>query len=112
MQVALNEGKLKFADKAKTSMKVDFDPLQIKDTKYTEPFKFLMVEAIENPDIDMEVSGSSYDEKVTLTYPTTEKELVYFLNRCKLKGSKVIPCPGCSTIFNKKATDGLEKTKP
>lgn len=84
---ALNEGKLKFVNKAKTSMQVDFDPMQIKDVNYVEPLECLMVVATESPDVEMEVSESNYAEKVKVVFPTAEEELVDFLNKCKLKGS-------------------------
>lgn len=60
----------------------------------------------------MEVSKSNYVEKVKTAYPTTNEELVDFLNRCKLKGSEVMLCPRCNTVFDRKASEGLEKTKP
>lgn len=62
-------------------MQVDVDPLQIKDPNYTKSLKCLMVEATESPDVEMEVSESSYAEKVKSSYPTTEDEIIDFLNR-------------------------------
>lgn len=71
-----------------------------------------MIEAIESPDVEMAVSESNYDEKVEEVYPTTEEEVVNFLNRFKLKGSKLILCPRCNTVFDKEATEGLKGNKP
>lgn len=51
---ALNEGRLKFVDKAKSSIQVDFDPLQIKDENYVEPLKCLMVKATKSSDVEIE----------------------------------------------------------
>lgn len=84
-------------------MHVDFDPLQIKDANYVESVKCLMVEAIESFHMIMEVYESEHAEKVQVIYPSVEEELLDFLNRCKLKGSKV---------YDKKIIEGLEKTKP
>lgn len=74
-------------------MQVDFDPWQIKKGNYVDPLECLMVEAIEILGIEMEVSYSKYTEKVKEVYPTTEEELIDFLNRCKLKGSEVVFMP-------------------
>lgn len=112
VQRAFNEGRLKFADKAKSPMHMDFDSLQIKYENYVEPLECLIIEATESTDVAMEVSESEYAEKVKEVYPTTEEEHVDFLNRCKLKRSEVMLCLRCSFGFDRKAIEGLEKTKP
>lgn len=81
MQETLNEGRLKFANKAKAPMQVDSDPLYIKEENYVEPLKCLMVETTKIPNIIMEVFVSEYAEKVKEVYPRAEEELIDFLNR-------------------------------
>lgn len=112
MQGALNEGRLKFVDRAKSPMQVDFDPLQIKDVNYVKPLERLMVEANESPNVVMEVVESKYVEKVKATYPDVEEKLIDFLNRCKWKGSEVMICARCGDMFDRKAIKGLKKTMP
>lgn len=87
VQRALDEGRLKFADKAKYPVQVGFDPLQINDAIYAESLECLMVEATESPDVEMEVSESNYVKKVKAVYPTTKEEHADLLNRVKLKSS-------------------------
>lgn len=87
VQRTLDEGRLKFADKAKSPVQVGSDPLQIKDAIYAKSLECLMVEATESPDVEMEVSESNYVEKVKAFYPTTKEEHVDLLNRVKLKSS-------------------------
>lgn len=112
VQEALNEGMLKFVDKAKAPMQVDFNPIQIKYINYVKPLECIMVEATKSPDMATKVSELEYVEKVRVVYPTVEEELVDFLNRCKLKGSEVMLCPRCKVVFDRKATKGNEKTMP
>ena len=53
-----------------------------------------------------------FDEKLKTSYPTAEEELIYFLNRCKLKNSEVMLCPRCNAMFDKEATKGLKASIP
>lgn len=41
-----------------------------------------------------------------------QEEFIGFLNRWKIKGSKVMLFPRCSVVFGKEATKGLEDFKP
>lgn len=47
VQKDLKEGKLQFGEKPKTTMKVDSNPIQTKDSHYAEHMEILMVEATE-----------------------------------------------------------------
>ncbi|XP_058784137.1 uncharacterized protein LOC131658906 [Vicia villosa] len=47
IQNAIEEGRLKFADKGKNQMKIDVNPLNIADTSYTEPVEINMVDMVE-----------------------------------------------------------------
>ncbi|PNX91295.1 hypothetical protein L195_g047425 [Trifolium pratense] len=114
VQKALKDGRLKFGDKSKQQMKIDEDPLQISDASYVEPIECLMVDA-------MDLSGSvqlvsipegEYYEKMKVVYPGAKEELIDFLQRCKLNKSEVMLCPRCSAVFDKKATEGLNKFIP
>lgn len=67
-------------------MQVDDDPLQIKDTHYTEPLEWLVVEATEGPNVTMDVvSKSEYSEKIKVIHSHAEEELIYFLNNVSWK---------------------------
>ncbi|XP_050909426.1 uncharacterized protein LOC127123231 [Lathyrus oleraceus] len=46
VQNAIQEGRLKFGDKTRSQMKIDFDPLQVVDAHYTEPEEVNLVEAL------------------------------------------------------------------
>ncbi|PNX59109.1 hypothetical protein L195_g051249, partial [Trifolium pratense] len=114
VQKALKDGRLKFGEKPKQQMKIDEDPLQISDASYVEPVECLMIDA-------MDLSGGAqlvsipeneYYEKMKVVYPGAEEELIDFLQRCKLNKSEVMLCPRCSAVFDKKATEGLNKFIP
>jgi hypothetical protein len=114
VQKALNNGRLKFGDKTKPPMQVDEDPPQISDASYVEPVDCMMVDA-------MDISGGAqiiaipeteYAEKIKVVYPQAKEELIDFLQRCKLNKIEVMLCPRCSAVFDKKATDGLNKYVP
>ena len=45
IQKALKDGRFKFDEKPKSSMKVDSDPLHVVDAHFVEPLEVLMVEA-------------------------------------------------------------------
>ncbi|KEH41296.1 hypothetical protein MTR_1g048120 [Medicago truncatula] len=53
-----------------------------------------------------------FDVKLKTTYPTVKKELIDFLNRCKLKNYEVMLFPRCSAVFDKEATEGLKGSIP
>ena len=141
VQKGLNEGKLKFGNKLKAQMQVDSDPLKDASMMYTDIVGYNMIETIidvvENLSVKPEVGAetevaecqmvvimkdaeyveetapkSQFDEKLKTTYPTAEEELIDFLNRCKLRSSKVMLCPRCSVVFEKEATKGLKGSTP
>lgn len=105
-------------------MKIDSDPLQI-EAKYTESIEIYMVKVTEDLEVnmvdvtdDLEVNMvkftedllievemevcENYEEQMKVFQPREDEELIYFQNRCKLKDSKVMLCPRCSVIFDKK----------
>ncbi|GAU44958.1 hypothetical protein TSUD_28930 [Trifolium subterraneum] len=111
VQKALNEGRLKFDEKSKPSMKVDTDPLQIADTSFAEPFEFMMVEAMEVTTLES-IPEEEYIEKIKVVYPKVEEDLLDFLMRCKAKNHQIMLCPRCSAVCDKEATAGLENYLP
>jgi hypothetical protein len=94
VQRALNEGRLKFADKTKPPMKVDVDPT----ADAAAPIKAMPVE--------------EYEKKVQEVYPAAEEQLVDFLNRCKLNNSEVMLCPRCSAVCDKEVVTCLRNVMP
>ena len=122
-------------------MQVNSDPLKDTSMMYADIAGCNMVEAIidvvENLPVEAEVGAEAdvaecqmvditkdaehvkefaphtqFDEKLKTTYPTTEEELIDFLNRCRLKNFEVMLCPKCSVVFDKEATKGLEGSIP
>ncbi|CAJ2662571.1 unnamed protein product [Trifolium pratense] len=112
VQKALNEGRLKYADKAKPPMKVDSDPLPPADATYVEVYDCNMVEVIDAAAPVKAVPEEEYEKRVREMYPNAEEELVDFLNRCKLKNAEVMLCPRCSAVCDKEATAGLQNVVP
>jgi len=120
VQRGLNDGRLRFGDKAKPQMQVDGDSLKDIDAMYTEVASCNVVEAIadaveakkdvvecqivevsRNPkDTDEIVSELQFDEKAKTAYPMAKEEMIDFLNRCRLKNSEVMLCPRCSSVFD------------
>jgi hypothetical protein len=114
VQRALNEGRLKFADKTKPPMKVDANPLPAADATYVEIFDCNMVEVTE-ADAAAPIKAmpeGEYDKKVQEVYPAAEEQLVDFLNRCKLNNSEVMLCPRCSAVCDKEAVTCLKNVVP
>lgn len=54
VQKALNDGRLQFGKKPKSSMKVDSYPMEMEETHYVEPIKILMVEVADGSNIDVD----------------------------------------------------------
>ncbi|PNX70012.1 hypothetical protein L195_g057033, partial [Trifolium pratense] len=92
VQKALNEGRLKYDDKAKPPMKVDTDPLPTADATYVKVYDCNMVEVVDAAAQIEVVPEEEYERRVREVYPNAEEELVDFLNRCKLKNSEVMLC--------------------
>lgn len=86
-------------------MKIGSNPLQIKEARYIELVEINMVKITKDFDMEAEcevVESSEGQEKSV--YPKNEEGLVDFLHRCKAKESKVMLCPICSAVFDKKST--------
>ncbi|WJX94328.1 hypothetical protein P8452_75757 [Trifolium repens] len=111
VQKAINEGRLKLADKSKPPMKVDTDPLPKADATYVEIYDCNMVDVVDPAPVKA-VLEEEYEKKIQEVYPNAEEELVDFLNRCKLNNSEVMLCPRCSAVCDKEATAGLRNFVP
>lgn len=48
VQNAIEEGILKFGDKTRSQMKIDFDPLQVVEAHYTEPEEVNLIEVVDD----------------------------------------------------------------
>lgn len=136
-QKALSEERLKFGDKSKPQMQIDVDPLQVSDTMYAELVYCMMVDVVVDDVENLTVKAntgvvdcqvvkatkgpklannviyeSRFSEKMKVVYPMEEEELIDFLHHCKLNKYEVMLCPTCSSVFDKKATKGLDNYKP
>ncbi|KAK2388635.1 hypothetical protein QL285_062295 [Trifolium repens] len=114
VQRALNEGRLKFAEKTKPPMKVDTNPLPVADATYVEILDCNMVEVTE-ADAAASIKAipeAEYEKKVQEVYPAAEEQLIDFLNRCKLNNSEVMLCPKCSAVCDKEAVTRLKSMLP
>lgn len=58
-----------------------------------------------------EVGVVDYTENIKVVYLNAGKELIDFLNCCKLKGSEVMLCPRCNVVFDKEDTKDLKQCK-
>ena len=139
VQKALDEGRLKFGDKAKQPMQVDVDPLKKADSTYAEIVDIKMVDISEaantgipiepsvpeekvQVDAEMVTEGHQSDnavvtedqfaEKMSVAYPRAEEDLIDFLNRCKISNTNAMLCPKCSAIFTKEAARSVEGFRP
>lgn len=109
VQNALKEGRLKFAEKSKTPMKIVSGPLQIEETHYVELVKINMVRVTKNFDMEAEEEADkSNKNNVNVFYPKVIDDLVNFLHRFKEKESKVMLYPKCSYVFKKKVAKEVE----
>ncbi|KAK2450068.1 hypothetical protein QL285_009207 [Trifolium repens] len=102
----LNEGRLKFAEKAKPQMKVDIDPLPKVDATYVEIYDCNMVDMVDPAPINV-IPEEEYEKMVQKIYPDEGEDLIDFLNRCKMSDSEVMMCPRCSAVCDKEACRSL-----
>lgn len=58
----------------------------------------------------MEVDERSLrqEEYVKVAYPKKNESLVEFLHMCQRKKSKVMMCPRCNSIFDRKEAENVE----
>jgi len=114
VQKALDEGILKFGDKAKQPMQVDADPLKKADSIYAEIIDINMVDIVEDfgrqlpaekPAIgerpqatdemvtddhrseDALFTEDQHVKKMEVAYPKAEEDLIDFPNRCKISNN-------------------------
>jgi len=136
MQKALDEGRLKFGDKAKQTTQVEADPLKTVDSMYTKVVGINMVHILEESmafetsaheeslstnaekvtedhhfDAEM-VTEDQFVEKMKTTYPEAEEDLIDFPNRCKISSTHAMLCPKCSVVFDKEAAKSVEGFRP
>lgn len=114
VQKALNDGRLQFGEKPKSSMKMDLDPMQMEKEHYAEPIKTLIMESADGSNMDVDkgeqfsiIADSDFQE----VYPQYEEGLINFLKRCKLNESKTMLCPCCSAVFDEEAVKELESSR-
>ena len=136
VQRSLDEGRLKFGDKAKQPIQVDVDPLKTADSMYTEVVSINMVdvseelmaieESMKAEDLptndekvtkdhhfdDAMVTKDQFAEKTKIAYPKSEEDLIDFLNRCKISNTNVMLCPRCSAMFDKEVAMSVEGFQP
>lgn len=86
-------------------MKIDSGLLQVGYTNYEEHVAINMVKITE--DLDMAEFEDSQNQ-IEIVYPKAGEGLVKFLHRCKAEDSKVMMCPWCSVVFDKKVAKKVE----
>ena len=89
-------------DKAAEGLEVDFSKIRLKDE-----ININMVEVTNGQamDIDEQVRQEEHNK---VAYPREDETMVDFIYRCQKKGSEVMLCPRCSSVFDKKAAQNLE----
>ncbi|XP_058764414.1 uncharacterized protein LOC131637862 [Vicia villosa] len=107
VQKSIQEGRLKFVGR---KMKINADPLHQEEALFVDPIEINMVEITEYNDADMvEETSESPDVDLAKVYPRPYEDLVYFLYRCKNKGSQVCLCPRCGDVTNKVAAENFQR---
>jgi len=136
VQKALDEGKLKFGDKAKQPMQVDADPMKKADSMYAKIIGINMVDIVEdfgrqlpaekpasseNPQAkdemvtndrrsaDALITEDQLVKKMEMAYPKAEEDLIDFLNWCKISNNHAMLCPRCSVVFDKEAATSVKR---
>lgn len=80
------------------------------DAFFVEPVDIMVVNTVTSArDEDKKPND---EDQTAKAYPKHEKELINFLNQCKLEDSEVMSCPRCSSVFDKEAAKEMEKTNP
>src|ERR1044072_7096500 len=93
-------------------MKIDSCPFQVEEANLVERVDIMMVEIEEEVKSKiLEVTEQEYEEKTQAVYPQAGEYLVDFLHRCKIEDSKVMLCPRCNAVFDKKAAKSLEQVQ-
>lgn len=86
-------------------MKIDSDPLQVRNTIYVELVAINMVKITK--DFDMAKFEDS-ENHIEVVYPKASEGLVEFFRKCKVEYSEVMMCPRCNVIFDKKVAKKVE----
>lgn len=71
-------------------MKIDYDPLQVRDASYMEHVTINMVEITE--DFDMAEFEES-ENQIEVVYPKANEGLAEFIYMCKAEDSELMLCP-------------------
>lgn len=58
-----------------------------------------------------EESIQQSEDQVKVAYPNEDGSLIGFLHRCQRNKSEVILCPRCSSVFEKKTIENIEKVR-
>lgn len=70
-----------------------------------------MVEGTQETAVEVDEQSSRQEEYVKIAYPKQDESLVEFLHRFHRKKSEVMLCPRCSSIFDKKAAENVERVR-
>jgi hypothetical protein len=135
VQIALDEGRLKFGDKTKQPLQLDADPLKKADSMYADVVAINVVDiseefGTESPSLapvsnenlkiaeematedhqseNSMVTEDQFAEKMKVAYPKVEEDLIDFLNRCKISNAHDMLYPRCSAVFDKEAAKSVE----
>lgn len=107
VQNTLKDERLKFVEKQKARLEGEYDP-KVDETLFVEPVDVFMMDVTDST----KGLGHDYEEQMEVVFPKAKKELIDFLNRCKLKDLEVILCPCYITFFVREAEKEMEKTNP
>lgn len=106
-------------------MQVDYDPMNVEEALYMEPFKCMIVETADGLIEVSKATSLAESFKVMMvettegfrnedvrrpesSYPHPGESLSYFQEKCKGNGSKALLCPKCNTVFDEKIAERLE----
>lgn len=86
LQNALKDGRMKFDNKLKPTMKIDSNLLKVKEVHFIEPVEVMMVDIGEGLNNNVEeVSMIDCTGKIKVVYPKAEEELMTSCTSARLK---------------------------
>lgn len=92
---------------ATEGLRVKLEKLKITDGANLE---VNMVEVSKEREAKKENAQQS-EKQVRVAYPKSDESLVEFLHRFQKKKSEVMMCPGCSSVFDKKVAENIERVR-
>lgn len=100
------------------------NPLKVKETLYSKPFEFMMVETSDG--LSESLVAKSFEcmmvettdgfdkntkEELKVFYPQAREDLPDFQEKCIVSGSKAVLCPRCNVVSMRKPLKSMKLTR-